>query len=500
MHRSVAAWVAGLCVFVGGNVHAQDARTPVASDAEASDAEALGSEGADGSEGSGGLEGAGGEGMPGAAGTPVPDAALPQGPMADPTEDDLGAAYEEPPVEDTFQYRVRLVATGRLLGLSDGPQNPQNLFLRIPDRSGTVEGRPEFELNMGRWAFSFRPRFQLNLAAWPDGVPGGDEIDNNEFILQWYARWSLTDSLFASFGKENLQWGPSQFFSPSNPFFLENFRADPITEGRGSYFARVTWVPDIRWTVSALANLFEEEVTNPTRVFERQYALKADYQGDRIQGSLIGAYGERSRMQLGGYGIWTANDAWLIYGEGKVAARNAALYPVVDGASPFGASMAVLPKDDQANATVLVGSSYTLQMNVTVTAELLHNSSGYSSAQQDLYFALRRSASGALFSQGPEAGFAAQVLGQTASPGLRFTGRNYGVLQGRYGWGDDGEVLLRWSHGLDDSSGSLVGMTSFPLGDHVSAVALGVYNYGSTDSESASVLRYTGLAGLEYTF
>jgi hypothetical protein len=33
------------------------------------------------------------------------------------------------------------------------------------------------------------------------------------------ARLRLTECLFVSYGRENLQWGPSALFSPSNPFF-----------------------------------------------------------------------------------------------------------------------------------------------------------------------------------------------------------------------------------------------------------------------------------------
>jgi hypothetical protein len=46
-------------------------------------------------------------------------------------------------------------------------------------------------------------------------------------------------NLYLSYGRENLQWGPSYLFSPSNPFFHDNGRSNPKKEIPGMDFARL---------------------------------------------------------------------------------------------------------------------------------------------------------------------------------------------------------------------------------------------------------------------
>ena len=329
-------------------------------------------------------------------------------------------------LSEGFDYTLRFLAYGTYHDVADSTQNPDNDFLQIPRYVVNLDLRPDASLSFRRFDLSVKPRMNLEWMAWKDGTRKGDtDWEDDWFINEWLARIRVLDNLFVSYGRENLQWGPSFLFSPSNPFFLDNGRSNPKREVPGMDFARFVWIPGIEWTISLIANLDEGRQELLSGDFQRTYALKLDYSGQEGYAGLIFSYEEEDRGRLGAFGGWTATDALLLYGEGFISRGTSALYPVENVTHPFGASMQAI--DDESSSLkgiVLVGGAYTLEAGPTITAEYLYNGLGYSNDQARVYYRLRKHASDAYNLAGPIQGLSSITLGQTADPGLRFLRKN----------------------------------------------------------------------------
>jgi hypothetical protein len=405
---------------------------------------------------------------------------------------------------ERFSMDFRALAYGILQEPSDSTQNPGNRFLQTPRYLGDLELRPDMRFSLDPLELMAKPRMRLEYSAWAGAGTDdrGSEWNEDGYVNEWLARLKLRENLFVSYGRENIQWGPSFLFSLSNPFFPDNGRRNPYIEVPGSDFARVVWIPQSSWTFSLIANT-EEGRNKPIGPdpFERTYAAKIDYTGGENYASLILSHKEHVGNTVGFFGGWTASDAVLLYAEGAVSEGGRALYPNEDP-SPFGASMQQIYKDStDLKSVLLFGGSYTFESKGTLTLEYAYNGQGYSDAQAQRYYALRRRAANALDPPGSISGLAQMTLGQTAATGLKFIRRNYLLLQ--YTQSNIQNVLdltLRWTQNLDDGSCQGTVLVTCSLGDHLELFSVGTVNGGGENTEFRSILDYQWMMGLEYTF
>jgi hypothetical protein len=409
---------------------------------------------------------------------------------------------------ERFSYDLRILTYGVTQDPADSKQNPGNNFLQIPHYLGGLEIRPDLRLNLDPVELSAKPRMKLEYRASQEGFRKGDaEWKDDWYVNEWLARWKARENLFLSYGRENLQWGPSFLFSPSNPFFQDNGRRNPYLEVPGMDFGRLVWIPKSSWTLSFIANTDEGQnkpngpnryLISPPPPFEKTYSLKVDYTGRENYGSVILSYREHSEYLLGFFGGWTISDAVLLYGEGVMAKGNEGLYPQQER-SPFGASMQKLHQND-VDTVLLIGGSYTFERKGTLTMEYAYYSPGYSNAEADRYYSLRRKAGEAFELGGPLSGFGQMVLGQTAVTGLRLLRRNYALLQ--YTQTNILNVMdltLRWTQNLDDGSFQITHVVGYSLGNHWELFSVGAVNAGNGDSEFRSILNYQWMVGVKYT-
>ena len=405
-------------------------------------------------------------------------------------------------LSDGFDYSLRILASGTSQDPATSSQNPDNDFFQMPQYLADVELRPDFYLNYNRLDLSVKPRFRLEWMQWEEGDREGDtDWDDDCFVNEWLARIRMTPTLFVSYGRENLQWGPSYLFSPSNPFFRDNGRSNPKREVPGMDFARLVWLPAMSWTLSVIANLDKGRQAFQFIEFEKTYALKLDYTGQAAYASMILSRKEHDRDRLGAFGGWTATDALLLYGEGAISKGTDARYPE-KADHPFGASMEQI--DDEASSLEgigLIGGSYTLEMGPTLTIEYIYNGPGYNNRQARDYYRLRDVAADAFDLTGPIGDLSRLTLSQTADPGLRFLRQNYVMVQ--YSHNDIKDVLnltFRWTRNLDDGSSQFISMVEYFFGEHTQLFSIGTINSGARDTEFGSILDYQWMVGFEYTF
>jgi len=406
-------------------------------------------------------------------------------------------------LSEGFECSLRMLAFGTYQDVADSSQNPNNAFFQIPRYEADLGLRPDARLNFRRLELSVKPRGNLEWMAWEDGARAGDkDLEDDWFINEWLARIRVTQGLFVSYGRENLQWGPSYLFSPSNPFFKDNGRSNPKREVPGMDFARLVWLPGATWTLSLIANLDEgRQEFFGSAAFERSYALKLDYAGQEGYAGLILSHRGGDRNRLGAFAGLTATDALLLYGEGTLSRGTSTLYPQAAD-NPFGASMEAV--EDESNSlygTVLAGGSYTLEAGPTITAEYLYNSPGYSDDQGKGFYMLRKSASDAYTLPGPIRDLSRLTLSRTADPGLRFLRRNYGMVQYvQNNIKDVCSLTFRWIRNMDDRSGQFIAIVEYYLGNHIQLFSIGGVNYGTRDTELGTILDRHCMIGVEYTF
>ena len=419
-------------------------------------------------------------------------------------DDNTNPASNEKTLAERFSMDFRALTYGIIEEPAASTQNSGNNFLQLPRYLGDLELRPDLRFNADPLDLSAKPRMRLEYSAWKSGIRSGDtDWDDDWYVNEWLARLKVRENLFLSYGRENLQWGPSSLFSPSNPFFQDNGRRNPYLEVPGMDFGRLVFIPASSWTVSFIANTNEgrNKVTGPTP-FDKTYSLKIDYTGRENYGSMVLSHREGSNKNLlGFFGGWTLSDAILLYSEWALTQGSEALYPRKDR-SLFGTSMQQVYEDDHAlKPVVLVGGSYTFETKGTLTMEYAYNGAGYSDAEADRYYSLRRKAADTVDLGGRMSGLAYATLGQTASTGLRFLRRNYALLQyTQNNIRNNIDLTLRWTQNLDDGSCQFTTLVTYSLGNYLELFSVGTLDGGNKNTEFGSLLDYQWMIGMKYTF
>ncbi len=390
--------------------------------------------------------------------------------------------------------QFRVLGFGMITEAADSCRNPDNRIMALPDSAAAMQFRPDLKLDVQRISLSLQPRAEVS---WESSVQssnksrdqGRDEI----YIHQWLVRRRFTDQLYISYGRENLQWGPASLTSLSNPFFKDNGKANPKAEVAATDFARVVWVPGSIWSVSFIANTQQGRMeTSAGEDFAEAYALKTDYTGSADYGSMILTSTADGFSQIAGFYGNTMSDALLVYTEGGLQRDPSGWYPQ-KADTPFGSVMAEKERlDDTWTGSFLVGASYTLESDPTLTLEYLYYDLGYNSSEAEDFFALQERAAGEIKKSSVLTPLAYQVLSTTADPDLRFLRRNYLMLQ--YVQPDIGDVVnltLRYTHNIDDGSGRITFIGDWFVGDHVQLFAVGTWGNGADSTEFGSIINTT---------
>jgi len=408
-------------------------------------------------------------------------------------------------LSEGFSYEFRILATETVSEVSDSALNPVNI-LEIPKYTFNLNLRPDFYLNYRKLKLMAKPRNIMTWSRFEDGFRDGDsDWDNELFVNEWLAGLQLTNSLFVSYGRENLQWGPSILLSPSNPFFLDNGLRNPKLEVRGQDFARMVWVPSLTWSISAIANT-GEGANDLIEDFEPAYALKIDYTGYRNYFSIIPSYREEDRAYLGVFGGWTVMDGLLLYAEASTSQGTDVLYPVETGrTTPSGVPIIRLEQtEDDSNSletVALFGASYTFEMGPTLTLEYLYNGPGYDDEQADLVTDFVTEVGRVLAILPPNLVLNFFDLNNFIDIGLPLFRRHYLNLQYQHQriW-NDFSLGLRYTLNLDDYSSQLIPIALYDLTDHTQAFVVGTQNFGDEDDEFRLFVDYSWFLGMQYTF
>jgi hypothetical protein len=362
-------------------------------------------------------------------------------------------------IEDHTSFRLDVLGFGILRGPVDDSRLNDGNRLGISTWQKELSVRPDISMDLDRLYLSVKPRGSVVYQKWTKGpLDGQSDTETDLFVNEWLARVRVTDDLFVSYGRENLQWGPSYLISPSNPFIRDNGRDSPKTEVGGLDFARLVWVPHYNWSASFIAN-FDDGAYDFFTEFNRKYAVKIDYTGFEKYGSVILSHEESGHDALGFYAGWSVSDALLVYGEGSVRIDNP-------------------EADNYLDPDALVGLSYTFETGPTLACEYFYNDQGQTGPIHEAF---------------PPFG--------NANPDDILIRKHYGLLQlSDHDVKDVFNYVLRWILDMDDKSSRFIGMIEYEMGDHWKLFGIGDVFNGSTDDEFGSLNDYSIYAGLQWSY
>jgi hypothetical protein len=356
-------------------------------------------------------------------------------------------------IRDGFDGRLVVQASAAGLRVRDSDLNPQN-FLGLPEARLALEVRPDLRLNVRRFRFGFQPRFAGRAFRTDRGSEDATwDTDTDAYVHAWWAQLRAASTLFVSYGRENLQWGPSYLLSPSNPFNRNNGQNNPQVDVEGLEYAQALWIPDAHWSVSLIANTGQGRLTT-FETFERAYAVKLDCTGGGVFAGAIGSIREDgTRGGVGGFAGWYPTDAVILHAEGRW---------------------------EESGFDGLAGGVYTFESGLFVVAEYFRDGDGCRSESI--------------------AGCFNPFFGRSDPAEVLFR-RHYIFTQitDPSPW-TRGSLTARWIAGLDDGSHRWIGLVEHELGDRWIAFLVGVVDRGERRDEFGSLIEGAAMAGVTVAF
>jgi hypothetical protein len=404
---------------------------------------------------------------------------------------------------DAFSYNIRALLFSEAQYPAHSSQNPDNAFLDLHRYAAAIELRPDLFFDSPSFGALFKPRLTSTSRWWEDGgSKGGRDNLTRAFVNEWRVQAKPHDSLFLSFGKEKLLWGPSFLASPSNILFKDTERANPKTEVEGIHLVRMVYLPSAALTITALSETQKDPAVpqvndHPVR------ALKADWVGASAAVSVIGYAKRDDRFRFGSYGQWTASDAVLLYYDGIVSRGTDALYPLNDPSNLLGGTFVRRDEDtSRLYPIATAGGSYTFLSGSTLNLEFLYNGAGYNDSEASDYYRLRRNAADHFFDGGLMTGLSRKTLADALAPGMPFLRRYY--LMGQFQVREIRnalDIVVRYVHGIEERAGQASTILEWRFSDRVQ-----LFNVNTTsvargkEAEFNAVLVRSFMAGIEAHF
>jgi hypothetical protein len=347
-------------------------------------------------------------------------------------------------------------------------QQPADTFvnliniLSLPRTQEELDVRPDFNLKWRQFEIDLKPRFQWSQrrTVYADLLQF-DTHQDRAYLNEGSVRYRLNDRLVLSYGRENLQWGPSALLSPSNPFNASNGRNNPNLELPGLDYARAVYVASPTLTISLIANTGRGRL-DPVNRYRKAAAAKVDYTGDGYFYSLVVSHAQGEGNRIGGFAGWDVTDAFSVHAEGSAGDNPEGIF-----ANKHGTAM-------------LAGATYTFERGATLSAEYFRRDDGCTGLPVQICLVAR---------------------GALVDPVRPLVRSRYAMLQ--YAdtkvWGKL-NLAVRMVRNLDDQSSQLLANIEFELGDHWQLYAVPTLYRGSRGSEFGSLLHKSLFVGASYTF
>ena len=368
--------------------------------------------------------------------------------------------------------------------------NPDNRVAKLPSLQWTGESRINLRLRAESAEIVLRPRLLRQHT-----VGGSGDADTGDaYLSQGFARLRLNDALTLTGGRELLTWGPANFRSPSNPYYFDAGRTNPLRDVSGIDLARLTY------TQGAASFMLAREQSSGhlnSAVTPQHTTLgKVDVRGDDTLVSALVATPVYGAPFVGSFGQATLGDAWLVYGEIGSGRRPQTL---TLNAAPFGAPFsAQTPAPRQ--TTELIGASYTRENGQSVSLEWLHDGHGFDKAEEVAYFA-RAALTANQYLAAPASPFAASQLsglGRGLGQAPALLGRDYASLLWQSNPQESGLYWrLMWTANVHDRSSQASLYAEKNLSPRFNAFVALTRNLGGGETDYGNLIRTSLTVGIK---
>lgn len=354
----------------------------------------------------------------------------------------------------------------------DSILNPGNRLAHLPERSAVGELR----LNLKAESETVRLTARA-IATWQNRADSAaTQQSDDAYLSQWQFRLRAAEGWHVAAGRDVLSWGPGQFRSPSNPFYFDNGRRNPMRELVGMDSAKLSWTPDMQSSASMVHIFNTGHSTSQPDAWRDSWLAKFDRRGDEWALGLVALKAPDTPAFYGAYGQNTLSDALLLYGELGSSTQPVALQSPADISQPF-----TVQANSPRRTTALLGAAYTFENSQSLSVEYLHDGHGYTAAQESAYFQRAITQPGIALGQAP-----------------RLLGRDYLHLVWQSNlMAETGYWRLMFSRNLNDDGNELAGYGETVLSPKISAYALAILPQGNARQEFSALVQRSLTLGLK---
>jgi hypothetical protein len=396
-----------------------------------------------------------------------------------------------------FQQHTQIVGfvTGTVLNWRS-QVNPDNQIAKLPRTQAEIDPRVDLTVKADPCYLQLKPRA---FFVWQGSTPGqGARTTTDAYLNEGRLSCRMRGNVTMEVGRSVLLWGSAILLSPSNPFFAETGKTDPVHEQLGRDMVRVSAQITPEFSVEGIGNFHVDTRDTTKAYFSQVTALKVNWTGDSVSASALVSHRDNGVNRLGAYGTWTVSDALLLYGDASLGQGRNALFAEQNALAPAGWTLSqTQTRDSSWRASALLGASYTLLSGWTQTLELLYNGDGYTSGERRAYQNAIRSGSSAL-AMGNPAG--AELLGQALNPQQSLLGQRYALVQlGRTDLFNKVDLTIRYIQAFDAPYGGNLALSlTYKLSPAAELFAFGQWNVGNSQSEFLQLYRLSVISGLHY--
>lgn len=375
----------------------------------------------------------------------------------------------------TFDWSSQIYGYGAFYALQrHSVLNPDNAVAGLSKWVANAEARFNLDLKTDLLKVHLRPILLLQGLDPQLDQPNGNQI----YLSQGTLRFSPSQTTLLSVGRELLTWGPSQFRSPSNPFYFNSARNDPNRQLSGVDVARVIWTPNQAFSLWAGWVADSGHKASDPDPWADTWALKLDFREYDWSAGLALAKARDRDLFVGLDAQWTLSDAWLLYAEMSSSTRSNALASPSDPTQPFR-----VEKQSPRHTSALLGAALTLENGQTFNLEYLYYEPGYTKDQESAYFARATSAT---LSALP---LRDQLLGATLTMAPPLLGQHYLYLVWQNNvLSNDPYWRFMVARNLADTSNQFAAYVEYPLTERLVLYGLGVLNTGGPKREMEDLL------------
>lgn len=258
----------------------------------------------------------------------------------------------------------------------------QDNFLQMPQEQAELDWRPEIKwqsrvvLRPRVWLATERKRW----AQQNESKTGVETQWLEAFFVVPGESWTLT------LGKQNFQWGPAEFVSPSNRIFGENMLSKDLTFiNQGRCMARLNYSPAAlqNWNHVLMAELCdrgEPERAAETK-FERKALVKSEYGSGANYVGLVLGLRERTGAWIGEYLNLELRDGLYFYLDASHFAGSESWYPTQDAATGIVTMSQPWAASSRVFSFAAVGLRYNFVDGEDLRLEMLVDETAYSREQ-----------------------------------------------------------------------------------------------------------------------